>query len=47
MKMTVRTVNGEKINPSAMTVPRSFTKHAARIALPKSVLLNPSSSMTA
>src|SRR5438105_137980 len=43
----VRMVNGEKIKPSAITVPRSFTKHAARIPLPKVVRLNPNSSMTA
>src|ERR1700741_1163668 len=30
-----------------MTVPRSLMKHAARMALPKSVVLNLSSSMTA
>ena len=27
-------VNGEKIRPSAMTVPKSLMKHAARIDLP-------------
>jgi len=46
-KITVRIVNGEKIRPRAMTVPRSFTKHAARIAFPNSVLLRPSSNITA
>ncbi|HET7107401.1 MAG TPA: hypothetical protein VFI38_11375 [Candidatus Acidoferrum sp.] len=46
-KITVRIVNGEKINPSAITAPRSFTKHAARIAFPNSVLCKPSSSITA
>ncbi len=47
MKTTVRSVNGAKIRPRAITVPRSFTKQAARTALPKPVLLSPSSSMTA
>ena len=47
MKITVLIVNGEKIRPRAMTVPRSFTKQAARMAFPKSVTLNPSSNMTA
>ena len=46
-KTSVRSVNGEKMSPRARTVPRSFTKHAARMALPYSVTLNPSSSMTA
>src|ERR1700679_1548407 len=46
-KMSVLIVNGEKISPSAMTVPRSLMKHAARIALPYSVVLKPSSSITA
>src|SRR5712691_6595828 len=47
IKINVRTVNGEKIKPRAMTVPRSFTKHAARIPFPKLVRLNPNSSITA
>ncbi len=47
MNPTVRQVNGAKMSPSAMTVPRSFTKQAPRIPLPKSVLLKPVSSMTA
>jgi len=46
-KISVFMVNGEKINPSAITVPRSLMKQAARIALPYSVTLNPSSSITA
>src|SRR5580658_8969285 len=46
-KMSVLSVKGEKINPKAMTVPRSLTKHEARIAFPYSVVLNPSSSITA
>src|SRR5271156_4158834 len=46
-KITVRMVNGEKMRPKAMTVPKSFTKQAARIAFPNSVLLRPSSSITA
>jgi hypothetical protein len=46
-KISVFNVNGEKMSPSAITVPRSFTKHAARMALPYSVTLNPSSSITA
>jgi hypothetical protein len=33
--------------PSAKTVPRSFTKQAARMILPISVLLKPVSTMTA
>ena len=47
IKIRVLMVKGEKISPSAITVPRSLMKQAARIDLPKSVLLNPSSSMTA
>jgi hypothetical protein len=43
--VSVRVVNGAKINPSATTVPKS--KHAARTAFPNPVLLRPSSSMTA
>ena len=35
-KISARSVNGAKISPSAITVPRSFTKQAARIPLPKS-----------
>src|SRR5574341_1446413 len=46
-KTRVRRLNGEKIRPSASTVPRSLTKQAARIALPNSVMLKPSSSITA
>src|ERR1039458_263960 len=45
-KISVRMVNGAKIKPSAITVPRSFTKQAARMPLPKSVRFKPSSSMT-
>ena len=33
----VRNVNGANINPRAITVPRSFIKHAANIPLPNSV----------
>lgn len=40
-------VNGEKMRPRAITVPRSLMKQEARIALPYSVTLKPSSSMTA
>src|ERR1700689_2504330 len=47
MKTNVFTVKGEKISPSAITVPRSFTKQAASTAFPKSVTLKPSSNMTA
>jgi hypothetical protein len=47
IKTTVRNVNGAKISPSAITVPRSFTKQAARIPFPKLVSLNPVSNMTA
>ena len=36
-----------KISPSATTVPKSVTKHAARMVLPYSVVLNPNSSITA
>jgi hypothetical protein len=32
--MKVLMVKGEKIRPSAITVPRSLMKQAARIALP-------------
>src|SRR5438105_4211466 len=34
---SVRIVKGEKIRPSAITVPRSLMKQAVRIALPNSV----------
>src|SRR5271170_8254272 len=44
---TVFRVKGEKISPRAITVPRSLTKHAARMALPNSVTLKPISSITA
>lgn len=43
----VRRVNGEKMSERARTVPRSFTKQAAKMALPYSVRLSPSSSITA
>ena len=46
-KINVLMVNGEKIIPSAITVPTSLIKHAARIDLPYSVTLKPSSSITA
>src|ERR1700691_1313957 len=46
-KISVLMVNGEKINPSAITVPRSLMKQAARIAFPYSVTLKPSSNITA
>src|SRR5271170_8274866 len=46
-KTSVRNVNGAKMSPNAMTVPKSLTKQAARMAFPKSVVLNPSSNMTA
>src|ERR1039457_2059971 len=46
-KINVRIVKGAKMRPSAITVPRSFTKQAARMPLPKSVRLRPNSSMTA
>src|SRR5437899_1458363 len=35
-KIRVLNVNGEKMRPSAMTVPRSFTKQLARMAFPYS-----------
>ena len=40
-------MNGAKINPSATTVPRSVTKHAANMVLPYSVVLKPNSIITA
>src|ERR1039458_3664784 len=46
-KISVLMVNGEKINPSATTVPMSLMKQAARIDLPYSVTLKPSSSINA
>ena len=46
-KTSVRSVKGEKIRPSAITVPRSLMKQAARMVLPYSVVLKPSSSITA
>src|ERR1035438_9360421 len=46
-KMTVLMVKGAKIRPSAITVPRSFTKQEARMPFPKSVSLKPVSSITA
>ena len=44
---SVCSVKGAKTNPRKMTVPRSLMKQAARMALPKSVLFKPSSSITA
>src|ERR1035438_7661232 len=46
-KIRVLMVNGEKISPKAITVPRSLMKQAARMDLPYSVTLKPSSSITA
>jgi hypothetical protein len=46
-KITVLKVKGENKSPSAITVPRSFTKHEPRIPFPNSVLLRPVSSITA
>src|ERR1035437_352048 len=46
-KISVLMVNGEKINPNAITVPRSLMKQAARMDLPYSATLKPSSSITA
>ena len=47
MKISVFTVNGAKIRPSATTVPRSVIKQAARMVLPYSVVLKPNSIITA
>lgn len=40
-------VNGAKMSPQAITVPRSLIKQVPRMPLPYSLLLKPVSSMTA
>jgi hypothetical protein len=46
-KITVLYVKGENNSPSAITVPRSLTKHEPKIPFPNSVWFKPVSSITA
>jgi len=46
-KISVLTVKGAKMKPSASTVPRSLMKQAASTVLPYSVLFSPNLSITA